>query len=275
MATADATTTTCYRHRDRETGVSCSSCGRPICTECMTSTPVGMRCPECSRQTTKVRNLASTRGQATLTRVFIAVNVAVWLAMLLTGSTLFQPAGVIAELGVLQGAAIAEGDWWRVVTGGFLHASIFHLLLNSYFIYIMGELLEPGIGKLRFGIIYGVALLGGSLGALLLTDPLRPTLGASGAAFGLLAAGIIGLRARGISPMQSGLGPVLLLNLAITFLIPGISIGGHLGGLAAGLVVGWLLLDAPPRLGAKAPLALSVGLGVACAVGAVLLAGSI
>jgi len=239
----------------------------------MTSTPVGMRCPECSSQTTKVRNLASTRPQATLTRVFIGINVAVWLAMLLTGSTLFQPAGLVAELGVLQGAAIADGEWWRVVTGGFLHASIFHLLINSYFIYIMGELLEPSIGRLRFGIVYGVALLGGSLGALVLTDPLRPTLGASGAAFGLLAAGIVGLRARGISPMQSGLGPVLLLNLAITFLIPAISIGGHLGGLAAGFVVGWLLLDPPPRLGSKAALAISVGLGVAFAVGAVVVAG--
>ncbi|HEV2768721.1 MAG TPA: rhomboid family intramembrane serine protease [Solirubrobacteraceae bacterium] len=276
MATADATKTTCYRHRDRETGVSCSSCGRPICTECMTSTPVGMRCPECSRQTTKVRSLASSRQSPDLTRALIAINVAVFLGLLFTGGGgLGAIGGPLIELGALNGFAVAEGEWWRLVTGGFLHAGLLHILFNMYILYILGSLLEPGIGRLRFGLIYGVSLLGGSLGAILLS-PDANTVGASGAVFGLMGAAIIGMRAQGIDPMQSGLGLTLLLNLGITFLIPGISIGGHLGGLAAGFLVGWLLLDAPRRLGSdKTPIAISLVIGVACAVGAVLLAGAL
>ncbi|HEV2752356.1 MAG TPA: rhomboid family intramembrane serine protease, partial [Solirubrobacteraceae bacterium] len=217
MATTDATATTCYRHRDRETGVSCSSCGRPICTECMTSTPVGMRCPECSKQSTKVRNLASTSRSPDVTRVLIVVNVVVFLALLLTGPGL-RVGGPLIAAGALNGFSVADGEWWRIVTGGFLHASILHILFNMYFLYILGTIMEPGIGKVRFAVIYGVSLLGGSLGAILVS-PEANTVGASGAVFGLLGAAIIGMRAQGINPMQSGLGLTLLLNLGITFLI--------------------------------------------------------
>ena len=112
-----------------------------------------------------------------------------------------------------------------------------------YFLYFLGTLLEPAIGKLRFGAIYFVSLLGGSFGALLLS-PNSVTVGASGAVFGTMGAAILALSARGIDPWQSGLGVTLLLNLAITFLIPGIAIGGHLGGLAAGFAVGYLMFDA-------------------------------
>lgn len=242
----------------------------------MTSTPVGMRCPECSRQTTKVRSLASSRQSPDLTRALIAINVAVFLGLLFTGGGgLGAIGGPLIELGALNGFAVAEGEWWRLVTGGFLHAGLLHILFNMYILYILGSLLEPGIGRLRFGLIYGVSLLGGSLGAILLS-PDANTVGASGAVFGLMGAAIIGMRAQGIDPMQSGLGLTLLLNLGITFLIPGISIGGHLGGLAAGFLVGWLLLDAPRRLGSdKTPIAISLVIGVACAVGAVLLAGAL
>ena len=274
MATTDATATTCYRHRDRETGVSCSSCGRPICTECMTSTPVGMRCPECSKQSTKVRNLASTSRSPDVTRVLIVVNVVVFLALLLTGPGL-RVGGPLIAAGALNGFSVADGEWWRIVTGGFLHASILHILFNMYFLYILGTIMEPGIGKVRFAVIYGVSLLGGSLGAILVS-PEANTVGASGAVFGLLGAAIIGMRAQGINPMQSGLGLTLLLNLGITFLIPGISIGGHRGGLVAGFLAGWLGLDAPRRMGSdKAPIAISLGIGVACAVGAVVLANAL
>jgi len=243
----------------------------------MTATPVGMRCPECSRQTTKVRDLGSTRSAGLeVTKALIAVNVAVFLGLLLTGGAALRvTGGPLIQFGALNGFAVADGDWWRIVTGGFLHAGVLHILFNMYILYILGTLLEPGIGRLRFGLIYGVSLLGGSLGAILLS-PEATTVGASGAVFGLLGAALVGMRAQGINPMQSGLGVMLLLNLGITFLIPGISIGGHLGGLAAGLVVGWLLLDAPRRVGSgKAPIAVSLAVGLACAVGTVLLAGAL
>src|SRR5919205_843680 len=209
---AETSTQTCYRHPTRETGVNCSSCGRPICPDCMTPTPVGMRCPECSRQRTQVRTIRATSTEPQLTYAIIAINVLVFLAQIAT------------------------------VAGGFLHGGLLHIAFNMYFVYFLGTLLEPAIGKLRFGALYAVSLLGGSLGALLVSYD-KPVVGASGAAFGLLAAGIIVMRARGIDPMQSGLGMTLVLNLGITFLIPGISIGGHIGGLVAGGLTALLLFE--------------------------------
>ncbi len=269
-----STATTCYRHPGRETGVSCSSCGRPICPDCMTPTPVGMRCPECSRQKTKVRTAATLSGDPQLTYVLIAINVIVFVAMSASGGGFGTAGGSVYREGALYGPLVADGEWWRIVTGGFLHAGFLHIAFNMYFLYFLGTILEPMIGKWRFGLIYAVSLLGGSFGALLLT-PNTPTVGASGAVFGLMAAAILAMRARGIDPMQSGLGVTLLLNLGITFLIPGISKGGHVGGLVAGGVVGWLLFElADRRRSAATPaMAACVGLGVALAVGCVVAAG--
>jgi membrane associated rhomboid family serine protease len=232
---------TCYRHTDRETGVSCSSCGRPICPDCMTTTPVGMRCPECSRQRTKVRTAGSIGGgDPMLTYVLIGINVLMFLGSR-SGGRAYQDL-------VLSGLPVADGEVWRLVTGGFLHAGFLHIAFNMYLLYILGGMLEPTLGKLRFGAIYFTSLLTGALGAILLTDPTRGTVGASGAVFGLMGAGVVILRARGIDPMQSGLLPTILLNLAITF-FPGlnISIGGHVGGLVGGLLTGWIVTQASNR----------------------------
>lgn len=269
------TATTCYRHPNRETGVSCSSCGRPICPDCMTPTPVGMRCPECARQKTKVRTAVSLTSDPQLTYVLIAINVLVFVAMVASGGGLAGRGGPVYEQGFLRAAEVASGEWWRIFTAGFLHAGPLHILLNMYFLYFLGTLMEPAIGKLRFGIIYFVSLVGGSFGVLLLS-PNAEAVGASGAVFGLMAAGIIGMRARGIDPWQSGLGVTLLLNLGITFLIPGIAIGGHLGGLLAGGIVGYLLFEvADRRSSSETPvLAVCVVLGVALAIGCIALARS-
>jgi membrane associated rhomboid family serine protease len=244
---SDPTVTTCYRHPSRETGVSCSSCGRPICPDCMTPTPVGMRCPECARQKTKVRTAATLTKPPELTYALIAINVAVFVAMASTGGGISSTSGTIYLKGVLYAPYVADGEWYRIVTSGFMHAGLWHIALNMYALYWLGMLLEPQIGRLRFGLIYAVSLVAGSVGALVLS-PNAGTLGASGAIFGLMGAAIVAMRARGINPMQSGIGVVLLLNLAITFL-PGvnISIGGHVGGLIAGSLVGYLMLDVAER----------------------------
>jgi membrane associated rhomboid family serine protease len=242
----------------------------------MTPTPVGMRCPECSRQKTKVRTAATIRRDPQLTYALIALNVIAFLAMTAAGSGLMtSPAGEVYVNGRLFGPAVADGDWWRIVSAGFLHANLLHLAFNMYFLYFLGTLMEPEIGKLRFAIIYLVSLLGGSFGALLLS-PNAYTVGASGAVFGMMGAAIIGMRARGIDPMQSGLGMTLVLNLGITFLIPGISIGGHIGGLVAGGIVGYLMFElAERRRGAMTPvLGACVALAVALAVGCVAVASS-
>ncbi|HEV7884296.1 MAG TPA: rhomboid family intramembrane serine protease [Solirubrobacteraceae bacterium] len=242
----------------------------------MTPTPVGMRCPECSRQKTKVRTAATLSDEPRLTYALIAINVIAWVAMLASGAPFNGVAGTVYQHGALYGPLVADGEWWRIVTAGFLHAGIIHIAFNMYFLYFLGTILEPMIGKLRFGLIYFVSLVGGSFGALLLT-PNTPTVGASGAVFGLMGAGILVMRARGIDPMQSGLGITLLLNLGITFLIPGIAIGGHIGGLIAGGIVGYLLYDVADRrrsLSETPLLAICVVLGLALAVGCVAVAGS-
>lgn len=233
---------TCYRHPDRETGVSCSSCGRPICPECMTPTPVGMRCPECSRQRTRVTRgvgEASLFSRAPATFVLIALNVAAYLAEIAAGSGGLSgvSGSLVLDFG-LRGVSVAEGEWYRLLTGGFLHAGLFHIGFNMFALFILGRLLEPGIGTPRFVALYFASLLAGSFGALALTDPGQITVGASGAIFGIFGATFVIARGRGLNTVASELGFLLLINLALTFGISGISIGGHLGGLAGGLVCG-------------------------------------
>ena len=259
----------CYRHPDRQTGVSCSNCGRPICPDCMTSTPVGMRCPECARDRTRVRTgVRASSDDPVLTYVLIGINVAVALGSVLGGG---DAAGGVAgssllEEGSVSRATIADGEYWRLLTAGFLHSGFFHLAFNMLSLYILGSMLEPAIGRFRFGLIYAVSLLAGSFGALLL-EPDSATVGASGAIFGLMGAGVVIMRNAGISIMESGLGLWIGLNLLITFASPGISIGGHLGGLAGGALAGLLLYDLRDRM--RMPAALPTGLCVAVAVASV------
>jgi membrane associated rhomboid family serine protease len=239
----------------------------------MTPTPVGMRCPECSRQKTKVRTAATMTSEPRLAYVLIAINVIAFLAQMSSGGGIDGRSGSVYENGALYGPLVADGEWWRIVTAGFLHAGLLHLAFNMYFLYFLGTLLEPAIGKVRFAVIYAVSLAGGSFGALLIS-PDAVTVGASGAVFGLMGAAILAMRARGIDPMQSGLGMTLLLNLGITFLIPNISIGGHLGGLAAGFVTGYLLFEVAERDRAlRVPvIAACVVLGVALVVAGIAVA---
>ncbi|MDX6607947.1 MAG: hypothetical protein QOD14_2487 [Solirubrobacterales bacterium] len=245
----------CYRHPNRETGVSCSNCGRPICPECMTSTSVGMRCPECATQTTKVRvgqgAFAADSSKMPATFALIGLNVIVFLVELLGGGAGSLNGGgqVVVDAG-LRGPDIANGDWWRVITGGFLHAGILHLLLNMYVLYIAGSILEPGIGTPRFVGIYFVSLVAGSLGALIV-DPNTLTVGASGAIFGLMAAVIVVARGRGVEQIAQQFGLFVVLNLVLTFSISGISVGGHIGGLVGGAVAALLVMFVERRMSGR------------------------
>jgi membrane associated rhomboid family serine protease len=239
---------TCYRHPDRVTGLSCSECGRPICTECMTMAPVGIRCPEHSgkpqgvqRVTRGVQRAAFEGSGAKVTKALIGINVAVYVAELATGGGVNGTGSRIYEKGVLIARAIdsqghligvAEGDFWRLLTAAFLHYGAFHLILNMIGLYWFGSLLEQRIGSGRFLLIYVVSGLAGSAGALLL-DPLKPTVGASGAIFGILGAGLVLERQRDYVFGGSALG-VIVANLVLTFAWPNISIGGHIGGLIGG-----------------------------------------
>src|SRR5436305_13389715 len=238
---------TCYRHPSRETGVSCSNCGRPICPDCMTTTPVGMRCPECAKQRTKVMRVRERSTAPVVTYTLIAINVIAFVAE--QGQfTLFGTAihgRVIAE-GVLDRFHIAEEqEYWRLVSSGFLHVNIAHIGFNMYLLYVLGLMLEPALGRLRFALIYFTALLAGSFGALLATS--EPSLGASGAVFGLMGAAAVELRARRMSVMESGIGGLIIINLVLSFTLAHISVGAHIGGLIGGALAALALRAADER----------------------------
>ena len=268
----------CYRHPGRETRVSCSNCGRPICPECMTPTSVGMRCPDCGGQRTRVRTAASIRGdEPIVTYVLLGIIVLVQLGAMASGANATGSQFGGSELindGALSRATVADGEVWRLITSGFLHAGFVHLLFNGFALYVLGTMLEPAIGHLRFVIIYFTSLLAGSFGALLV-EPDALTVGASGAIFGLMGAAVVVMRNRGINPMESGLGIWLGINLVFTFAIPGISIGGHLGGLVGGALAAALMFDVGDRLRVPraVPVLLGVGVGAASVVGCLALAG--
>jgi membrane associated rhomboid family serine protease len=266
----------CYRHPSRETGVSCSSCGKPICPDCMTPTPVGMRCPECSRERTNVRTLRSTSSTPSVTQILVGVNVVVFLAELVSGSSAGGTlGGTVLQKGGLDGPDIANHhEYWRILTSGFLHYSVLHIAFNMFFLYIMGQQLEPAIGRVNFAAVYVASLLAGSFGALLF-EPRALTVGASGACFGVLGALIAVAYRRGIPIWQSGLGFLLVVNILFSVSVAGISIGGHLGGLVGGLIAGAAVIELDQRRGRRsAALAACMAVAAVSVVAAIAVAGS-
>jgi len=273
---------TCYRHPSRETGVSCSNCGRPICPDCMTTTPVGMRCPECARQRTKVKRMRDMTTVPQVTYALIAMNAIAFLAEGGSLSLNGEATGSVLTKGALLGSnedphlvgqGVAHGQWWRIVTGGFLHANLLHIGFNMWVLYYLGSMLEPVLGRLRFGVLYAVSLFAGSLGALLVS-PHVITVGASGAVFGVMGAAAVEMRARQIPLMQSGVGTLILINLVISFTLPGISWGGHVGGLIGGILAALALQAGERRRAQTLALAACAAIGLAAAAGSVAAAKS-
>ena len=232
----------------------------------MVQASVGFQCPECAkqgRQRVYHGQAALAPARPIVTQVLIAINVVVYVVGLgLHGANdLTRQGGLVGE-GTFDGitvVGVAAGEWYRIVTSGFLHADFLHLAFNMFMLWVLGSMLEPSMGKWPFLATYFMSLIAGSLGVLIL-DPNIVTVGASGAVFGLMGAAIIGQRANGISPWQTGIGGLLVINLAITFLVPGISIGGHVGGLLGGMAAGFILLVLRRSLPSEAA---AVGLCVA------------
>jgi membrane associated rhomboid family serine protease len=267
----------CYRHPDRETGLSCSECGRPICVDCMSVAPVGIRCPEhaggarpravaaASKPAAvagkRVRRTAARHGyvipEFSVTRALVIVNVVVYLAELLTGAGINADSGWIFQHGALvinggyvghqlvpvhpgtsfQGVSLIgleHGEWYRLITAAFLHYGPIHLGMNMLALWWLGQPVEAALGRARFALIYLVAGLAGSTGALLLS-PNEVTVGASGAIFGILGALFI-LEYHATGRLMGQATTLIVINIAFSFAVPNISIGGHLGGLAAGVL---------------------------------------
>ncbi len=192
----------------------------------------------------------------------IGLNAAVYVIMTVTGGQPGRAAGPVFEWGATWGVMVASGEWYRLVSGAFLHSGFLHLGMNMFLLWLLGQVLEPALGRAQFALVYVVSLLGGSLGVMLI-DPQAPTVGASGAVFGLMGALVVLQLRAGQSPWQSGIGTLVVLNLVITFALPGVSIGGHVGGLVAGTVAALALstrlgrdgVPAVARLGGLAALA--------------------
>jgi membrane associated rhomboid family serine protease len=244
----------------------------------MTPTSVGMRCPECARDRTKVRTIRSVSGVPVVTRALIVINVIVFLAETATGVRLGGCAGSCGTVwnhAALLGYPIAhQHQYWRIVTGGFLHDGLLHIAVNMLSLYFVGSALEPAVGRFNFAAIYIASLLAGSFGALLF-EPGVPTVGASGAIFGIFGALIIVAYHRGIPIWQSGLGLILVVNLIFSVTFSGISIGGHLGGLVGGLICGEMAVQWTERR--RLPAAAFTGfalVAVVSVVGALAVAGS-
>lgn len=249
---------------------------------------VGFHCPECTKAGSQqvYRGVASLQARPLVTQVIIAINLLAFAAVVASGGVdafwgattqIHVDFALIAKffnrVGVEFPGGVGDGEWYRLVTSGFLHYGLFHIGFNMYVLYILGPVLERGTGRLRFGLIYGVSLLAGSLGALL-ASPESLTAGASGAIFGLMGALVLAYRSMGVRIQDSPVFGILVLNLIITFLLPGISAGGHIGGLVGGLVTGWLFFDLgrKPGMDKRLPVVLASGLGVALAVASIVYA---
>jgi membrane associated rhomboid family serine protease len=253
----------------------------------MTPTPVGMRCPECARERTKVKRMRSgssvLRGRssgASVTQALIAINVIVFVAETATGSSLggvggSGTLGTLYQKGALFGPYISDlHQYYRLLTYGFLHDGILHIAFNMWFLFILGPMLETAIGRVNFVVVYFVSLLAGSFGALLLT-PLAGTVGASGGLFGVLGALMVVAYYRGISVWQSGLALTLIINIVFSLTLAGISIGGHLGGFVGGAICGWLIVQLGERRNMQSvAIAGCLVVGVISVLAAIAVAGS-
>jgi membrane associated rhomboid family serine protease len=180
-----------------------------------------------------------------VTKTIVALNVAVFLLTSIgTGGSFGGQGGKLQVDLALYGPAVHNGELYRLITSGFIHYGLIHIIFNMVILYRFGEMLEAALGPVRLTSLYIASLLAGSFGALLLT-PHALTGGASGAVFGLIGAAAIGLHQRGVNVWHSGVGGLIVVNLVLTFVIGGISIGGHLGGLAGGFLVGAFMLRVP------------------------------
>lgn len=256
----------------------------------MTPASVGFQCPECikggAKKSPVIRFSEMRAGRPIVTELLIALNVIGVVAVVATGGSLFNGGGRATEQGMTlgQGAVyssnvfrgsielvgVAYGQWWRIVTGGFLHSGLLHFGMNMLLLYLLGKQLEPLLGKARFAALYFACLVGGSFGALLVS-PTVGTVGASGAVFGLMGAAVIAQRRSGIDVWRNGIGGLVVINLLLTFAVPGIAIGAHVGGLVIGVLVGAAVfaLDSvvrSPWAGTLAAVGITVVLWIGCLV---------
>ncbi|HEX6359772.1 rhomboid family intramembrane serine protease [Actinophytocola sp.] len=247
----------CVRHPDRPTGLRCVRCDRPACPDCLREASVGYQCVDCVAEGSKTIRPARTVGgaragvkQLVVVPVLIGINVLVFAVMALQAqSVVDNQQSSVYLYGTLIPAAVAEGDYWRLLTSGFLHFGNYggfgpvHLIFNMFALWVLGRDLEVALGRVRFLAVYLISLLGGSAAVMLFSGVEDSTVGASGAIYGLFGGiAVVVFRSR-MNPT-----PVLTLlgvNIFLSVALPGISLAGHLGGLVAGALATAALVYAP------------------------------
>lgn len=240
----------CPRHPDRISYIRCQRCGRPACPECQRPAAVGVHCVDCVREAARTAPQPRTafgaplrQGRPVVTYTLIAMCVVSYVLQLTvgrdwTGALAFAP-------------FLGELEPWRFLTSAFLHSPsmILHIAFNMYALWILGQSLEPALGRWRFVSLYLLSALGGSVAVTLLATPaftgpwVQGVVGASGAVFGLFGAIFVVLRRLGRS--ATPIVAILVINAAIGFLVPGISWQSHLGGLVTGVLLGAAYAYAP------------------------------
>jgi membrane associated rhomboid family serine protease len=248
---------TCYRHPARETGVRCTRCERPICPDCMISASVGFQCPACVRggsgtghapDASRPRTLAGAPVAADprlVTKILLGINVAVFIAVHLWSGLLNHLVLIAswppAPFSPFEG--VAEGEWYRMVTAMFAHEQPWHLAFNMLSLWVLGRRLEQDLGRTRYLALYVTSGLAGSALSYLLAAPATASLGASGAIFGLFGAIAVVMR-RSNEDMRPVIA-LLVISLIITFGWRDVAWEAHIGGLVAGLVIGYAMMHAP------------------------------
>ena len=231
----------CTYHTDRETNVRCSRCEKYICTDCMRPASIGYQCPECSSDSTPVireiskNSFIPNQENNQVTKFLSITLISIYVAQFVLGDILISNFALFAP-------SISTGQWWRLITAGFLHGTILHLLFNVYILWVLGSQLESILGKIKFVVIYFVSLIGGSVASFLFSPFGTYSIGASGAIFGLMGAMLVVGRKKRLDISQVAV--LVVLNVVIGFVLSGIDWRAHLGGLAAGFLIAWVLLNA-------------------------------
>jgi membrane associated rhomboid family serine protease len=258
---------TCYRHPGREAWRTCTRCQRVACTDCLVQASIGSQCVECVKA---AKAPATVRVQRTLaaqshlvTYALMGLNIAVFVWMVVRDPDTLSRSISDAHYNWVLFEPLLRDEPWRLVTSGFAHFGLIHLLFNMLALFNLGPAMELMLGRTKFLLLYVASLLSGALGAIILTSDIGFTAGASGAVFGLFGAYAIAVWKQGINPLRTNIGNVILVNLAITFFVPSISIGVHIGGLVGGGICAVALFPTrwrkpEPWLGYVVPIAVMV-----------------
>lgn len=251
---SDTTDTTCYRHPDRATRLSCTACDKSICVECSHDAAVGQKCPSCAKIDPRARVVTARTALAgpsfattPVSFTIIAVTSAIFLIGFLSPDidrwlvdtfALVRPGDGSLDQNIILRFINLDPAIYRTFTVALLHGSLMHLLFNMYALYIFGPRLEQQVGSPAFASLYLASAAGGGLFSMTFGS-VGLSVGASGAIFGLFGAWMfVAWRMRhspGGRSMFNQLGFLMAINIALPFISPGIDWLGHLGGFFVGI----------------------------------------